>query len=129
MKLIMRLGVAVLLGIGLCELSRGAAPPTEAELPLLREKAGQGDADAQNNLGGMYAKGLGVLKDESAAADWYRKAAEQGLALAQTNLGRCYAEGRGVAKDEKAAVDWFRKSAEQGYAGGQYLLGRMYMTG
>jgi TPR repeat protein len=39
--------------------------------------AKQGNADAQNNLGTMYANGKGVLKDAKQAASWYQKAAEQ----------------------------------------------------
>jgi TPR repeat protein len=47
----------------------------------------QGNADAQNNLGTMYANGKGVLKDDKQAASWYQKAAEQENAGAQYNLG------------------------------------------
>ncbi len=42
--------------------------------------AEQGLAEAQNNLGTMYAKGLGVPQDYAEAVKWYRKAAEQGNA-------------------------------------------------
>jgi TPR repeat protein len=38
--------------------------------------AKQGNADAQNNLGTMYANGKGVLKDDKQAASWYQKAAQ-----------------------------------------------------
>jgi TPR repeat protein len=31
---------------------------------------------AQNNLGGMYANGEGVEKDDAKALKWYRKAAD-----------------------------------------------------
>ena len=37
--------------------------------------AEQGDATAQFNLGLMYDKGEGVLKDEAEAVRWYRLAA------------------------------------------------------
>jgi TPR repeat protein len=40
--------------------------------------AEQGLAEAQNNLGWVYANGFGVPKDKAEAARWYRKAAEQG---------------------------------------------------
>jgi len=39
-------------------------------------KAKQGDADAQLNLGVMYANGEGVLKDLSKAKYWIKKAYE-----------------------------------------------------
>jgi hypothetical protein len=58
---------------------------------LLRPLADRGDAEAQFNLGVMYANGRGVPQDDWAAASWYRKAADQGNALAQNNLGNEYA--------------------------------------
>ncbi|MDP7056148.1 MAG: sel1 repeat family protein, partial [Alphaproteobacteria bacterium] len=39
--------------------------------------AEQGNARAQNNLGVMYEKGLGVLQDYKTAVKWYTLAAEQ----------------------------------------------------
>ena len=48
--------------------------------------AEQGNANAQYNLGVMYAEGRGVPKNEQVAAAWYRKAAEQGHASAQQKL-------------------------------------------
>src|SRR6185369_15612676 len=95
-------------------------------LQLLRPLAEQGNAQAQGDLGWMYADGEGVAKDDTAAVLWYRKAAEQGLASAQHNLGWMYANGRGVAKDNATAVLWYRKAAEQGFARAQINLGAMY---
>src|ERR1051325_6372856 len=85
-------------------------------LRLLRPLAEHGDAQAQYNLGVVYAHGRGVAKDDSTAVLWYRKAAEQGFALAQSNLGLMYANGRGVARDDATAVLWYRKATEQGLA-------------
>ena len=39
--------------------------------------AEQGDAQAQYNVGGIYAEGLGVSKNDAEAMSWYRKAADQ----------------------------------------------------
>jgi TPR repeat protein len=96
---------------------------------LLRPLADRGDAEAQFNLGVMYANGRGVPQDDWAAASWYRKAADQGNALAQNNLGNRYANGRGVAQNDAAAVSWYRKAADQDYAIAQYNLGVMYDNG
>ena len=60
-----------------------------------RKAAEQGHADAQNSLGEMYAKGLGVGEDQAEALYWYRMAAEQGHADAQNNLGQMYQHGEG----------------------------------
>ena len=43
-----------------------------------RKAAKQGNAAAQYNLGWMYAKGIGVVKDKREAVKWYLEAAEQG---------------------------------------------------
>ena len=74
------------------------------DLAELRARADQGDADAQSILGGMYANGQGVAKDEVEAVKWYRKAAEQNHAAAQFALGGCYYTGQGVEKDYTEAV-------------------------
>ena len=94
-------------------------------LPL----AEQGLAEAQFNLGLMYANGDGVPEDDAAAVTWYRKAAEQGDAEAQYNLGVKYAKGEGVPEDDAEAVKWYRKAAEQGQAEAQHNLGVMYDAG
>ena len=60
----------------------------------------QGNVVAQANLGLMYIRGQGVVKNYAKALKWLRRAATQGNAPAQYNLGRMYANGRGVSKDD-----------------------------
>jgi len=91
--------------------------------------AEQGDANAQYNLGFMYAKGEGVPQDYAQAYHWYSKAAEQGHAFAQFILGVMYEKGWGVPQDHAQAVAWYRKAAEQGHASAQSNLGFMYEKG
>jgi S1-C subfamily serine protease len=86
-------------------------------------------AEAQSNLGGGYAEGVGVPKDPAEAVKWIRKAADQGLAGAQSNLGTCYANGVGVRKDPTEAVKWYRKAAEQGNVDAQAAVGARYVLG
>jgi TPR repeat protein len=88
------------------------------EAKLIRIAAARGEAEAQNNLGVMYANGRGVPQDYAEAVSWFRKAAEQG-----------HASGRGVPQDYAEAVSWFRKAAEQGHASAQHNLGSMYLNG
>ncbi len=78
--------------------------------------ADQGTAEAQFNLGLMYALGQGVLKDEAEAVRWYRLAAEQGDADAQKNLGAMYATGEGVLKDSVLAHMWSNIAGANGNA-------------
>ena len=91
--------------------------------------AGQGDADAQYNLGLMYLNGWGVPQDDKEAVYWYKLAAEQGDAKALYNLGVMYEVGEGVPQDDKEAVRWYTLAAEQEHAKAQYNLGVMYALG
>jgi uncharacterized protein len=75
--------------------------------------AEQGYAEAQNNLGVMYANGKGSAQDDKQAAYWFRKAAEQGEAIAQFNLGGMYFNGTGVPKDYAQAYLWTSLAAAQ----------------
>jgi len=94
----------------------------KADFNKWKPLAEQGNAEAQYNIGQMYYKGKGALKDYKEAVKWYRKAAEQGSADAQYNIGQMYYEGDGVPKDYKEAVKWYRKAAEQGSADAQHSL-------
>ncbi len=85
----------------------------------------QGYAEAQFNLGLMYANGEGVAKDEAKAVEWFRKSAEQGNVDAQNNLGVMYYAGEGVPKDVAKAREWFKKAATQGNADAQANLDAM----
>ena len=69
--------------------------------------AEQGFAHAQNNLGLMYANGLGVPQDDKTALKWYILAAGQGDADAQTNLGLMY---RKIAEAQKLARECMKKN-------------------
>jgi TPR repeat protein len=67
-------------------------------------------------LGDAYAKGKGINKDWSEAANWYIKAACQGEAKAQFALGVIYEKGKGVKKILDEALKWYSEAAKQGNA-------------
>ena len=73
-----------------------------------------GNADAQYNLGIMYASGLGVIQDYNEAVKWFRLSADQGYARAQVILGLIYANGQGVTQDYVRAHMWFNIGASSG---------------
>ena len=104
-------------------------PASAQDYEATRHAAEQGDADAQFNLGDMYANGRGVPQDDAEAVRWYRLAAEQGHASAQFDLGFGYANGRGVPQDYAEAVRWYRLAAEQDDASAQFNLGVAYDNG
>jgi TPR repeat protein len=70
--------------------------------------ADAGQAEAQFDLGVLYAQGLGVRRDITEAARWYRQAAEQGNAEAEFALGQMYSLGWGVPRDEADAMRWLQ---------------------
>ena len=78
-----------------------------------RSAAGQGDANAQYNLGYMYYNGAGVPRDHAEALRWHRRAAGQGFARAQYNLGVMYYNGAGVPRDFVQAHKWFNLAASR----------------
>ena len=73
-----------------------------------------GNADAQYNLGIMYASGLGVTQDYNEAVKWFRLSSGQGNAQAQDIYGLMYASGRGVTQDYVRAHMWLNISASSG---------------
>lgn len=101
----------------------------ESALQEFKPLAAKGNADAQVNLGFLYARGQGVKQDYKEALIWYRKAAEQGQPDAQFNLGSLYYDGLGVKRDYAQAAQWYIKAAEQGQIDAQYNLGLLYVTG
>jgi len=94
----------------------------------VRKAAEQGDAQAQNMLGGYYLSGSGVKKDYYEGLLWLHKAAEQGLPVAQYNLGLCYDSVEDPKYAEEAAT-WYRKAAEQGFPKAQKSLAICYRDG
>lgn len=81
-------------------------------------KAQRGNANAQTELGIMYAEN-GNYSD---AARWFTKAAEQGHSMAQLMLGVAYEYGRGVKQDYYTAAMLYNSAAQQGLEAAQILL-------
>ncbi|NGZ96128.1 MAG: hypothetical protein CV089_08375 [Nitrospira sp. WS110] len=102
-----------LLAMFVLSVGPGAAfpPPDGKDLHALQTQAGQGDAEAQNNLGELYAKGRGVPQDYAQARSWYEKAATQGHPLAQNNLAELYFAGLGGPQDYVRAYMWVNLAA------------------
>jgi len=80
-------------------------------LNIWSPKAQGGDPEAQNYVGEIYEKGLGVEPDYEMALVWYKKAARQGYSKAQMNLGFLYEKGFGVEQNMAKAMDWYGKSS------------------
>lgn len=81
---------------------------------LFLDKAKQGNADAQYQLGLLYLAGKGTLQDFSEASKWFILAAEQHHPLAQYELGLLYQFGQGVEMDNEKSYMWFNLAAAAG---------------
>lgn len=125
------LGVMYYTGEAISKTPSGQALNNDPELAAgwFFRAAEQGLADAQFNLGLMYANGEGVEKDMTQASELFKKAAEQGHVDAQNNLGAMYFTGEGVERNEKKAIDWFEKAAAQGNADAQANLDAIKAVG
>ncbi len=74
-------------------------------------RAKEGDSEAQNYVGEIFEKGLGIQADYKSAAAWYKKAADQNYSRAQINLGFLYEKGLGVEKDLSKALNLYRMAS------------------
>lgn len=66
-------------------LVKNSPQPSALSTQNIQDAAVKGNAQAQNDLGGMFEKGIGRRQDFVEAVKWYRLAAEQGFATAQYN--------------------------------------------
>ena len=109
------------------------AQSTSANIPpsyaLLLEKANQGDAKAQHDLGYKYYYGEGITQDRQEALKWYLKSAEQGYMQSQANVGYMYDIGTGTEQNYEEALKWYRLAAEQGHELAQSNLANLYYHG
>lgn len=94
-----------------------------------RKVAKLGDAEAQYNLGALYASGRGVDASEGEAHKWFLMAAETGNPAAQFEVGKTYETGSGVAPSASVALLWITESAEADYVPAQIDLGLKYLNG
>jgi TPR repeat protein len=90
--------------------NRNKDPDLINSLAYFRLAAEQGLADAQFEVGQMYAQGLGTLQIFEEALHWYALSARQGHAKAQFNLAFLYAHGQGVEQNYVKAYEWYRIS-------------------
>lgn len=93
------------------ELQEGTeAERLEQAAAYFAEGATLGNAEAQNNLGAMFALGVGREVDLAQAQHYYLQAARQGHAMAQYNLAGIFLKQR----DWVSALHWYQQAAAQG---------------
>jgi hypothetical protein len=80
----------------------------------LRERARQGDADAQYTIAAHYATGFRTTRNRREAVRWYKRAALQKHVDAAWNLGWMLVRGEGVRPNIKDGMRWIRRAAKSG---------------
>ena len=97
----------------------------------LTNRADNGDAIAQNNLGYNYLYGLkGIPKDIEKAIHYLNAAAEQEQVNAMTTVGWTYFTGEyGAPKDNEQAIYWNQRASDLGCATASYNMGFFYYSG
>ena len=131
-----RVAAILLAGVVLCPSIRGgsfALPPQtsarEQTTIALRQKAADGDAKAQVQVGLAYVSGDGVTADDAEAVKWFRKAADQDDPGGERYLAEMYFTGRGVPADNAQAAKWLRLAAEQNDPQAEHNLAVLYLQG
>ena len=90
-----------------------SAPQTyAAAMTLFEVAARRGDAEAGWKVALGYLRGIGVVRDETKAAEWFKRAANLGDPRAQTALSDLYFTGVGVRRDYVRAYTWASIAAE-----------------
>ena len=101
-----------------------AANPAEARA-MLAKAAEANSAEAQFQLGVMYAQGTGGPKDDVAARALFEKAAAQNHAGALEWLGSFTQSGRGGVQDTRAAKTYYERAAALGDEDAKAALKRL----
>ncbi len=94
---------------------------------LAKPKAEAGDGPSQALIAELYARGLGVRRDQEKAAQWYEKAAAHKIPEAQFRYGALLLQGQYVAQDRARAEALMQEAAEAGIAMAQFNYGQMLM--
>ena len=91
--------------------------------------ANQGNVKAMYDVGKLYERGRGVVRDMSKAADFFKQSANAGNPSAQGRLGILYFEGRGVKQDYTKALSLLNSAANKNIPSAQFQLANMYELG
>ena len=104
----------------------GGAASNPAEARTMLEKAAEANsAEAQFQLGLMYAQGTGGAKDDVAARALFEKAAAQNHPGALEWLGSFTQSGRGGVQDTRAAKAYYERAAALGDEDAKVALKRL----
>jgi len=78
----------------------------EKSLANYLDDAIRGDANAQNEVGVIYAEGIGVKRNDMEGVKWFRMSADQGNVYGACNLALHYGRGDGLRKELTMMMKW-----------------------
>ncbi len=78
---------------------------------------------ALNDLGCLYANGIGTSESHNIAAALFEESSRQGNILAKLNLAHHYRKGLGVRKSIKRAMELYHEAYDAGYSDAMVLCG------
>ena len=107
----------------LAALSGGGSTPSDRG--LLTKAAEGGSAEAQYQLGVMFANGVGGPQDDFAARALFEKAAAQNHASALLAMGVFAQDGRAGAGDPRAAKSYYERAIALGNEDAKAALQRL----
>ena len=96
-------------------------------LNLALPRAKEGDPAAQTLVAEIYARGLGIARDEKEAAHWYAEAAGNGVPEAQFQYALMLLDGRFVEADADQAYKLMEKAADAGNPMAQFNYAQMVL--
>lgn len=96
-----------------------------SEIIALKEKAKEGNPEAQYKIGAMLIEGKVVKKNSQEGCRWLESAAKHGDINAQMLLADQYSKGEGVPQNNEIAMSWYKKASERGHADALHKMGLM----
>ena len=87
------------------------------------------DAIAASNIGYMYHRGIGIVRDYEKARSYYLAACLDDGGVSYYNMALMFLRGQGVEVNFKMAIDCMKRSAELGCPDARLYLGLAYILG
>ncbi len=100
-----------------------ATNPELMELFNITAKESENSTVALNDLGCLYANGIGTKKNPLIAAVLFAEAAEKENLMAKLNLAESYRNGFGVEKNYSKAMELYKEAFEEGYSDAMVFCG------
>jgi TPR repeat protein len=107
----------------------GVEPDPVQAFNYYNHAAAQGNVHAMENLGLMYAQGIGTEQNKTKALELVNKAAEEGSVGALSELAYLTYHGVGLEANKSLALDLYLKAASEGHVESISNVGVFFFNG